>query len=59
MAADLRTFRPGDKLHIPYELTVSESVQDFWQSVRQPTCDLLCVASNYIIYARMCIMYPS
>lgn len=34
LAADLRTFRPGDKLEIPYELTVSESMQDFWQSVR-------------------------
>lgn len=32
LAADLRTFRPGDKLDIPYELTVSESMQDFWQS---------------------------
>jgi hypothetical protein len=35
LAADLRTFRPGDKLDIPYELTVSESMQDFWQSVRK------------------------
>jgi hypothetical protein len=35
LAADLRTFRPGDKLDIPYELTVSESMQDFWQSVRE------------------------
>jgi hypothetical protein len=34
LAADLRAFRPGDKLDIPYELTVSESLQDFWQSVR-------------------------
>jgi hypothetical protein len=34
LAADLRTVRPGDKLEIPYELTVSESMQDFWQSVR-------------------------
>jgi hypothetical protein len=33
LAADLRTFRPGSKLDIPYELTVSESMQDFWQSV--------------------------
>lgn len=32
LAADLRTFRPGDKLDIPYEMTVSESMQDFWQS---------------------------
>lgn len=34
LAADLRTFRPGDKLEIPYEMTVSESIYDFWQSVR-------------------------
>ncbi len=34
LAADLRTFRPGDKLEIPYELTVTESMQEFWQSVR-------------------------
>ena len=34
LAADLRTFRPGDKLEIPYELTVTESIQEFWQSVR-------------------------
>lgn len=34
LAADLRTFRAGDKLEIPYELTVSESMQDFWHSVR-------------------------
>ena len=32
LAADVRTLRPGDKLEIPYELTVSESMQDFWQS---------------------------
>jgi hypothetical protein len=32
LAADLRTFRPGDRLDIPYELTVSESIQEFWQS---------------------------
>eukprot|EP00529_Nitzschia_sp_RCC80_P041830 CAMPEP_0113455150 /NCGR_PEP_ID=MMETSP0014_2-20120614/8228_1 /TAXON_ID=2857 /ORGANISM="Nitzschia sp." /LENGTH=477 /DNA_ID=CAMNT_0000346573 /DNA_START=96 /DNA_END=1529 /DNA_ORIENTATION=+ /assembly_acc=CAM_ASM_000159 len=32
LAADLRTFRPGDKLDIPYELTITESMQDFWQS---------------------------
>jgi hypothetical protein len=38
MAADLRTFRPGDKLDIPYEMTVSESMQDFWQSVRMSVC---------------------
>jgi acyl dehydratase len=31
-AADLQSFRPGDRLDIPYELTVSESMQDFWQS---------------------------
>ena len=34
LAADLREFRVGDRLDIPYELTVSESMQDFWQSVR-------------------------
>lgn len=32
LAADLRNFRPGDRLNIPYELTVSESLQEFWQS---------------------------
>jgi hypothetical protein len=32
LAADLRNFRPGDRLDIPYELTVSESMQEFWQS---------------------------
>jgi acyl dehydratase len=32
LAADLRQFRPGDKLDIPYELTVSEAMQEFWQS---------------------------
>lgn len=32
LAADLRNFRPGDKLDIPYELTITESMQDFWQS---------------------------
>lgn len=32
LAADLRNFRPGDRLDIPYELTVSEGLQEFWQS---------------------------
>ena len=32
LAVDLRSLRPGDKLDIPYELTVSESLHDFWQS---------------------------
>ena len=32
LAADLRTFRPGDRLDIPYELTITDSLQDFWQS---------------------------
>lgn len=32
LAVDLRALRPGDKLDIPYELTVSESLHDFWQS---------------------------
>jgi hypothetical protein len=27
---DLRHVRPGDQLDIPYELTVSETLQDFW-----------------------------
>jgi hypothetical protein len=31
-AIDLRSARPGDKISIPYELTVSESMQDFWHS---------------------------
>ena len=31
-AIDLRSVRPGDKIHIPYELTISESMQDFWHS---------------------------
>lgn len=29
-AVDLRSLRPGDRLDIPYELTVSETLQDFW-----------------------------
>lgn len=29
-AVNLRTVRPGDRLDIPYELTISESLQDFW-----------------------------
>jgi citrate lyase subunit beta/citryl-CoA lyase len=29
-AVDLRSVRPGDRLDIPYELTVSETLQDFW-----------------------------
>jgi len=32
LAVDLQALRPGDKLEIPYELTVSESLHDFWQS---------------------------
>jgi len=32
LAADLRTFSPGDRLEIPYELTITESMFDFWQS---------------------------
>ena len=42
LAADLRTFRPGDKLDIPYELTVSETMQDFWQSVRDVATRFRC-----------------
>lgn len=41
LAADLKTFRPRDKLDIPYELTVSESMQDFWQSVRMKVQSLV------------------
>jgi len=29
-AVDLRNVRPGDRLDIPYELTISETMQDFW-----------------------------
>jgi len=29
---DLRSIRPGDKIDTPYELTLSESLCDFWQS---------------------------
>mmetsp|Transcript_18776 Transcript_18776/g.28967 ORF Transcript_18776/g.28967 Transcript_18776/m.28967 type:complete len:438 (+) Transcript_18776:151-1464(+) len=32
LATDLRSARPGDRLDIPYELTVTESMHDFWQS---------------------------
>lgn len=32
LAVDLRKVRPGDRLDIPYEHTVSESMHDFWQS---------------------------
>ena len=46
MAADLRTFRPGDKLEIPYELTVAESMQEFWQSVRTIFCYHLTVVPD-------------
>lgn len=31
-AVDLRAVRPGDRIQIPYELTVTESMQDFWFS---------------------------
>ena len=30
LAVDLRTARPGDTIDSPYELTVSESMYDFW-----------------------------
>jgi acyl dehydratase len=29
-AIDLRSVRPGDRLDIPYELTISETLTDFW-----------------------------
>jgi len=29
-AVDLRNVRPGDRLDIPYELTITESMQEFW-----------------------------
>jgi acyl dehydratase len=29
---DLRSVRPGDKLDIPYQITVSDTMQDFWFS---------------------------
>ena len=29
-AIDLRNVRPGDRLDVPYELTVSETLQDLW-----------------------------
>ena len=32
MAVNLRQVRPGDVVEIPYELTVTESMQDFWHS---------------------------
>ena len=30
LAVDMRTARPGDVINSPYELTISESMQDFW-----------------------------
>lgn len=32
LARDFRTARPGDVITPPYELTVSDAMQDFWQS---------------------------
>jgi hypothetical protein len=32
LSVNLQALRPGDILDIPYELTVSEAMQDFWQS---------------------------
>jgi acyl dehydratase len=29
-AVDLRNVRPGDQIEIPYELTLTETLQDFW-----------------------------
>lgn len=31
-AVDLMSLRPGDRLDIPYELTVSETMQEFWHA---------------------------
>jgi hypothetical protein len=31
-AVDLRNVRPGDRLDIPYELTLSDTLQDFWSA---------------------------
>lgn len=31
-AVDFMSLRPGDRLEIPYELTVSETMQEFWHS---------------------------
>lgn len=31
-ARDLRKIRPGDTIHVPYEITITESVHDFWHS---------------------------
>ena len=50
LGADLRTFRPGDKLEIPYEITVSESMQDFWQSVR-------CVVELYPCFLNRSLLF--
>lgn len=31
-AIDLTNVRPGDKIEVPYEVTISPSMRDFWQS---------------------------
>lgn len=31
-AVDLKSLRPGDRLDIPYEMTVTESMQEFWHA---------------------------
>lgn len=31
-AVDLKTIRPGEMIEVPYEITVSHSLRDFWQS---------------------------
>ncbi|KAJ1405529.1 hypothetical protein B484DRAFT_404405, partial [Ochromonadaceae sp. CCMP2298] len=31
-AVDLKTVRPGDTIDVPYEVTISHSFRDFWQS---------------------------
>lgn len=31
-AIDIKKVRPGDIIHVPYEITISHSLRDFWQS---------------------------
>jgi acyl dehydratase len=33
LAVNLKTVRPGDRLDIPYEMTITESMHDFWNSL--------------------------
>lgn len=32
-AVDIKNIRPGEKIEIPYEVTISNSFRDFWQSI--------------------------